>query len=360
MTRPRLRHARRAARPLRLVCLSATGQTTLRPTQRRRPCRRGRWCVGRRCSSGTEGLGEVYRESADGGFRVCPSICGTLAGRCGECDNNVARMEMRVTCRRLAVTLLLAALAQSLPGQPSHPSHPTRTPEYTFKVVRIFPHDPNAFTQGLVYGNGFLYEGTGLKGRSSLRKVRLETGEIVQRIDLAPEFFGEGITLLKNEVIQLTWQSQVGFVYNVSDFHLLRRFSYSGEGWGLTTNGHEIFMSDGTSEIRVLDAGTLAEKRRIKVRDRDTAIDQLNELEFVDGEIFANVWQTDRIARISPQSGKVVGWIDLKGLLSPIYRLESGAVLNGIAYDSRRKRLFVTGKLWPNIFEIRLVPKQLK
>ena len=267
---------------------------------------------------------------------------------------------MRVTCRRLAVTLLLAALAQSLPGQPSHPSHPTRTPEYTFKVVRIFPHDPNAFTQGLVYGNGFLYEGTGLKGRSSLRKVRLETGEIVQRIDLAPEFFGEGITLLKNEVIQLTWQSQVGFVYNVSDFHLLRRFSYSGEGWGLTTNGHEIFMSDGTSEIRVLDAGTLAEKRRIKVRDRDTAIDQLNELEFVDGEIFANVWQTDRIARISPQSGKVVGWIDLKGLLSPIYRLESGAVLNGIAYDSRRKRLFVTGKLWPNIFEIRLVPKQLK
>jgi glutamine cyclotransferase len=168
---------------------------------------------------------------------------------------------------------------------------------------------------------------------------------------LAPEFFGEGITLLKNEIVQLTWQSQIGFVYNLSDFHLLRQFSYPGEGWGLTTNGknNELFMSDGTSEIRVLDSGTLAEKRRFTVRDGDTPIDRLNELEFVDGEIFANVWQTDRIAR--------VGWIDLKSLLSPIYRLESGAVLNGIAYDSTRKRLFVTGKLWPSVFEIRIVPK---
>jgi glutaminyl-peptide cyclotransferase len=269
-------------------------------------------------------------------------------------------MEMKVTHRRLAIAFVLAAVAQSLLGQSSHHSHATRPPEYTFKIVRTFPHDPTAFTQGLAYFDGFLYEGTGLKGRSSLRKVRLETGEIVQRVDLAPEFFGEGITLLKNEVLQLTWQSQMGFVYNVSDFRLLRRFSYLGEGWGLTTNGREIFMSDGTPEIRVLDAGTLAEKRHFTVYDGDTPIDQLNELEFVDGEIFANVWQTDRIARISPQSGKVVGWIDLKGLLSPIYRLESGAVLNGIAYDSNRKRLFVTGKLWPSIFEIRLVPKQLK
>jgi glutamine cyclotransferase len=267
---------------------------------------------------------------------------------------------MRVIGRGLAVAFLLAALAQSVLGQSSHPSHATRPPEYTFKVVQAFAHDPNAFTQGLAYADGFLYEGTGLKGRSSLRKVRLETGEIVQRVDLAPEFFGEGITLVKDRVIQLTWQSQVGFVYNLSDFHLLRRFSYSGEGWGLTANGREIFMSDGTSEIRILDAGTLAEKRRLTVRDGDSPIHQLNELEYVDGEIFANVWQTDRIARISPSNGKVVGWIDLTGLLSPIYRLESGAVLNGIAYDSNRKRLFVTGKLWPSVFEIRVVPKQLK
>ena len=269
-------------------------------------------------------------------------------------------MEVRVSCRRLGVAFLLAALGQSLLGQNSHRLHQRRPPEYTFKIVRTFPHDPTAFTQGLAYSDGFLYEGTGLKGRSSLRKIHLETGEIVQRVDLAPEFFGEGITVFKNKVIQLTWQSQIGFVYNLSNFHLLRPFSYSGEGWGLTTNGREIFMSDGTSEIRVLDTGALAEKRRFTVRDGDTPVDQLNELEFADGEIFANVWQTNRIARISPQSGKVVGWIDLKGLLSPIYRLESDAVLNGIAYDSNRKRLFVTGKLWPRIFEIRVIPKQLK
>jgi glutaminyl-peptide cyclotransferase len=267
---------------------------------------------------------------------------------------------MRLICGELAFAFLLAILTQPLSGQPSHPSQAEGPPEYTFKIVRTFPHDPTAFTQGLAYRDGFLYEGTGLKGGSSLRKVRIETGEIVQRVDLAPEFFGEGITLLKNSVIQLTWQSRMGFVYDRRDFRLLRRFSYSGEGWGLTTNGREIFMSDGTSEIRVLDGSTLAEMRRFTVHNGSTPIDQLNELEFVEGELYANVWQTDRIARISPQSGKVIGWIDLKGLLSPIYRLESGAVLNGIAYDSIGKRLFVTGKLWPSIFEIRLVPKLLK
>ena len=265
---------------------------------------------------------------------------------------------MRATLRQLAVAFLLVVMSHPLLGQSHPPRHATRTPEYTFNIVHSFPHDSNAFTQGLAYRDGFLYEGTGLNGRSSLRKVCLDTGEVVQRINLAPELFGEGITLLKNEVIELTWQSHVGFVYNLRDFHLLRRFSYSGEGWGLTTNGREIFMSDGTSRIRVLDPITLAEKRHFTVRDGDTPIDQLNELEFVDGEIFANVWQTDRIARISPQTGKVVGWIDLKGLLSPIYRLAPGAVLNGIAYDPDRKRLFVTGKLWPNVFEITLVPKR--
>jgi len=271
-------------------------------------------------------------------------------------------MEIRTSHRHLAlatIAFLVLAPAPSLAGQAVRGVQATRPPEYTFKVVRTFPHDPDAFTQGLAYRNGFLYEGTGLKGRSSLRKVRLETGEVVQRVDLAPEFFGEGIALLKNEVVELTWQSQAGFVYNLSDFHLLRRFSYPGEGWGLAVNdqGNELFLSDGTAEIRVLNGDTLREKRRITVHDGDTPVTQLNELEFVEGEIFANVWQTDRIARISPQSGEVVGWIDLTGLLSPVYRLESGAVLNGIAYDSDRKRLFVTGKLWPTLFEIRLLPK---
>jgi glutamine cyclotransferase len=247
--------------------------------------------------------------------------------------------------------------AQFISGQSSHAARPRRPPEYTFKIVRDYPHDAAAFTQGLVYRDGFLYEGTGLNGRSSLRKVRLETGEVVQHVDLPGEFFGEGIAVVKNKVIQLTWQSHVGFVYNLSDFKLLRQFSYPGEGWGLTSTSREIFMSDGTAEIRVLDATTLKEKRRFRVHDGATSIDRLNELEFVEGELFANIWQTDRIARISPQSGKVVGWIDLTGLLSPVYRRRSDAVLNGIAYDSTHKRLFVTGKLWPKIFEIQLVPK---
>jgi glutamine cyclotransferase len=266
-------------------------------------------------------------------------------------------MNVRTSPRLLAIAFLLTAVTRVLPGQSSHQTPSSRPPEYTFKLVHVFPHDPGAFTQGLAFRDGFLYEGTGMNGRSSLRKVRLDTGEIVQRVDLASEYFGEGITLLKDEVVQLTWRSQTGFVYNLSDFRWLRQFPYSGEGWGLATNGRELFMSDGTAQIRVLDPETFAEKRRFTVRDGDTSIEQLNELEFVEGEIFANVWQTDRIARISPQNGKVVGWIDLTGLLSPVYHREAGAVLNGIAYDSNRKRLFVTGKLWPSVFEILLVPK---
>jgi glutamine cyclotransferase len=245
-------------------------------------------------------------------------------------------------------------------GQSARPAGAKRPREYTFKVVHVFPHDPEAFTQGLVYHDGLLYEGTGLNGRSSLRKVRLETGEVVQRVDLPNDYFGEGIAVVKDEVIQLTWQSHVGFVYKLSDFSFLRQFTYPGEGWGLTSRDNALYMSDGTAEIRVLDASTLKQERRITVYDGATPVDQLNELEFVDGEIFANIWQTDRIARISPQSGKVVGWIDLSGLLSPVYRRRSDAVLNGIAYDSTHKRLFVTGKLWPSVFEIQLVPKASK
>ena len=254
-----------------------------------------------------------------------------------------------------ALRLFVAGSALALFGLSA-----ARPAEYTFEVVHVFPHDPTAFTQGLEFHAGFLYESTGLNGRSSLRKVRLETGEVDQRVDLSPEFFGEGITLLHDEIYQLTWRSEVGFVYSARDFRLLRRFSYTGEGWGLTNNGHEIFMSDGTAELRVIEAGTFKEKRRFKVHDGTRAIDQLNELEWVEGEIFANVWQTDRIARISPTTGDVLGWIDLAGLLSPVYKVEPGAVLNGIAYDPAQKRLFITGKLWPNLFEIRLVRKRSK
>jgi glutamine cyclotransferase len=266
----------------------------------------------------------------------------------------------KIACSGFAAALLFTILAGTAFSQSAHHAQAMRPPEYTFKIIHVYLHDSAAFTQGLIYHDGFFYEGTGLNGRSSLRKVRPETGEVVRRVDLEPQFFGEGITLFKNEIVQLTWQSQIGFIYNLSDFHLLRQFSYPGEGWGLTTIGNEIFMSDGTAEIRILDGGTLKEKRRLKVHDGSTPVTELNELEFVAGEIFANIWQTNRIARISPQSGKVVGWIDLTGLLSPIYRLQEGAVLNGIAYDAARKRLFVTGKLWPSVFEIQLVPKQQK
>lgn len=254
------------------------------------------------------------------------------------------------------LAVMLLSSASLLSGQ-SIRKGPPPVPEYTFRVVKSYPHDRKAFTQGLVYRDGFFYEGTGLNGRSSLRKVRPETGEVVQRVDLPQEFFGEGIALIRNEIIQLTWKSQAGFVYNLSDFRFLRQFSYPGEGWGATSNASEIFMSDGTDEIRVLDGSTFREKRRIKVHDGSAPITELNELELVEGEIFANVWQTNRIARISPQTGKVTGWIDLSGILSPMYRLEMDAVLNGIAYDAAGKRLFVTGKLWPAIFEIKLIPK---
>jgi glutamine cyclotransferase len=269
---------------------------------------------------------------------------------------------MKLTAfRRSSVTLLfVTALAAIVPGQSADPIRGTLPPEYTFKVVRTFPHDTSAFTQGLEYRDGFLYESTGLNGRSTLRKVRLETGDVVQRIDLAPELFGEGITIYKDEVIQLTWRSHMGFVYDLNDLRLLRHFSYSGEGWGLATDSRRIFMSDGTPSIRVLDPNTLEERRHFTVEDRGVRIERLNELEFVGGEIFANVWQTDRIARIEPQTGKVVGWIDLRGLLSPIYRLGDDAVLNGIAYDPIGKRLFVTGKMWPMIFQITLTPKHVE
>jgi glutaminyl-peptide cyclotransferase len=255
---------------------------------------------------------------------------------------------------RLVVVFLLTAWRPFLIGQAS----PKTPSEYTFAVVRVFPHDTTAYTQGLTYHDGFLYEGTGRNGRSSLRKVQLETGAVIQHVDLGPEFFGEGITIIRDRVFQLTWKSGVGFVYDLNSFHLLRQFAYSGEGWGLTTDGRELFLSDGTPEIRVLNAETFQEERRLRVHDGATPVDQLNELELVEGQIFANVWHKNRIARISPRTGEVFGWINLTGLLSPIFRLEPEAVLNGIAYDPIRRRLFVTGKLWPSVFEIQLSAKR--
>jgi len=229
-------------------------------------------------------------------------------------------------------------------------------PLYGYRVVNVYPHDASAFTQGLQYLDGYFYEGTGLNGRSSIRKVTLETGKVLQQRTVPGEFFGEGITVWKNDLFELTWQSHVAFVYDRATFEPKQRFTYPGEGWGLTSDGTNLVMSDGTDELRVLDPVTFAEKRRIKVTAGGIALRNLNELEYMKGEILANIWMTDYVARVAPDSGRVTAYIDLRGLLTATERANTD-VLNGIAYDAKQDRLFVTGKLWPKLFEIKLVKK---
>ncbi|WP_269716950.1 glutaminyl-peptide cyclotransferase [Caulobacter sp. NIBR2454] len=230
------------------------------------------------------------------------------------------------------------------------------TPEYGYQVVQALPHDPKAFTQGLFYKDGAFYESTGQHGQSSIRKVDPATGRVLQIQPLDQQYFGEGIIDAGDRIVQLTWRHEVGFIYGLGDFKPQGRFTYAGEGWGLTRDDRRLFMSDGTADIRILDPKTLQETGRIHVTDAaGRPVDQLNELEWVKGEIYANIWQTDLIARIDPASGKVTGWINLSGLLPDTDR--AGAdVLNGIAYDAVADRLFVTGKLWPKMFEIKLTP----
>ena len=229
-------------------------------------------------------------------------------------------------------------------------------PLYGYRIVNVYPHDASAFTQGLQYLDGYFYEGTGLNGRSSIRKVTLETGKVLQQRTVPGEFFGEGITVWKNDLFELTWQSHVAFVYDRATFEPKKRFTYPGEGWGLTSDGTNLVMSDGTDELRVLDPVTFAEKRRIKVTAGGIALRNLNELEYMKGDILANIWMTDYVARVAPDSGRVTAYIDLRGLLTATERANTD-VLNGIAYDAKQDRLFVTGKLWPKLFEIKLVKK---
>ena len=251
---------------------------------------------------------------------------------------------------------ILATAAAAISGL-LHAAPPQPTPVYGYRIVHVYPHDRTAFTQGLEYRGGFLYEGTGLNGQSTLRKVELASGKVLKSVPLDSKYFGEGITVLDRRVIELTWQSHRGFVYDRDTFQTIRSFDYPGEGWGLANDGRQIFMSDGSAEIRCRDPSTLEETRRFTVHDGQTPVRFLNELEYVAGEIFANVWLTDRIARISPMDGQVTGWIDLSGLLSASDLAAGANVLNGIAYDSLSDRLFVTGKLWPRLFEIQLVRK---
>jgi glutaminyl-peptide cyclotransferase len=263
-------------------------------------------------------------------------------------------MGMRLTSAIVAMLALFGAPRVPGGSVAQQPSTSASLPAYGYTVVHTYPHDPRAFTQGLQYVDGFLYEGTGQNGQSSIRKVKLETGEVVQRRDIAAQYFGEGITVWKSELVQLTWQSGVALVYDRQTFAPRRTFRYSGEGWGLTEDGVGLVMSDGTDSLRFLDPETFAERRRLKVTATGEAVRNLNELEFVKGEIFANVWMTDYVARIDPTSGKVTGWIDLRGLLTDRERASTD-VLNGIAYDSAGDRLFVTGKWWPKVFEIKLL-----
>ena len=254
----------------------------------------------------------------------------------------------------LFASLLLAAPTRAAETPPG-------VPVYDPEVVHAYPHDPHAFTEGLFYLRGFLYESTGIEKQSTIRKVRLETGEVVQRIDLPPEYFGEGIVDWHGRLISLTWKSQRGFIFDLRTLEQTGQFEYPGEGWALTRNDKEIFMSDGTPELRVLDPRSLAETRRIKVTLGGKPLSNINELEWVKGEIFANVWETPWIVRIDPASGRVTGAIDLSRLL-PREDVVAGQtdVLNGIAYDAAKDRLFVTGKNWPSLFEIELVRKPAK
>lgn len=256
-------------------------------------------------------------------------------------------MNLLMSCRAIAIALVLTAAALAHAAD-------------TYHVVHAYPHDQQAFTQGLVYVNGHLYESTGIEGRSSLREVDLETGRILQFHVVPDQYFAEGLTDWKNMLIQLTWQSHVAFVYDRATFRLLRTLHYDGEGWGLTHDTKSLILSDGTATLRFFDPETFHEVRRITVKDSGKPVTQLNELEYIHGEIYANIWHSDRIARISSATGRVLGWIDLKGLMPRDQLSNDEAVLNGIAYDTAHDRLFVTGKLWPKVFEVTIIPGKAK
>jgi len=256
------------------------------------------------------------------------------------------------------------ALPPTVPPTPLPTATPAPSPTPTpaapsvdsYQIENTYPHDPAAFTQGLVFDNGILYEGTGLWGESTLRQVALESGLVLRSVSLEDQYFGEGITVFGDRIFQLTWQEGTGFVYDKNSFERLQTFTYPHEGWGITHDGQRLIVSDGTPTIRFWDPNTLQEISRITVRDENGPINRLNELEFINGEIWANIWLTDLIARIDPATGAVRGYIDLAGILDSSTLSQPVDVLNGIAYDATTGRIFVTGKLWPSLFEISVVP----
>ena len=260
-----------------------------------------------------------------------------------------------------AKTFFLTALALLLPicsscqsGTATTAGANGKTPRYSYEVVKVYPHDQEAFTQGLVFRDGKLLESTGQEGRSTLRSVDLDSGQALKKINLAAQYFGEGVTVLDGKVYQLTWQHHLGLIYDYQTLQQISQFSSAGEGWGLTNDGHSLILSDGSNRLRFMDPGSFNVTKTIAVTDNGKPVNKLNELEYIHGEVFANIWHDQRIVSINPQTGAVTSWIDCSGLLSQSEMRDQEAVLNGIAFDSVNERLFVTGKLWPKLFEIRI------
>ena len=246
-----------------------------------------------------------------------------------------------------AVVLVAAGVAAWNQSQNAAVDSPTR---YTYRIVNTYPHDTNAYTEGLVFSNNSLFESTG--EQSSLRRVNLTSGVVLQEFQLPSEYFGEGLTAVDGKLLQLTWQNGIGFVYDVETFGLLGNFSIATQGWGLTYDGSNLIMSDGTSKVYFLNPATYEVVGQVSVKDGNNSVTNINELEYINGDVYANIWMTQKIAIINPQTGQVKGWIDLTG----IYQGQGfDDVLNGIAYDKQADRLFVTGKDWPNLYEIKIV-----
>lgn len=261
---------------------------------------------------------------------------------------------MRICLGRVVVALVSLYLGTGCAVLPSRAAAPTSG----YQVVAKFPHSTGSYTEGFLFLDGLFYEGTGLEGHSALMAIAPSTGQPIQKRELPPQYFGEGIVDWGANLYEWTWQSHVCFVFDRFSMRPVKQFTYTGEGWGMTHDKTGIITSDGTSTLRFRNPATFAETRHIVVHDGSKAIDQLNELEYVKGEIYANVWHDDRIARISPRDGRVLGWIDLHGILPDSQRVNAESVLNGIAYDAAHDRLFVTGKQWPAIFEIKVVPRR--
>jgi glutamine cyclotransferase len=289
-----------------------------------------------------------WEEDAPAAGRIPPLEKGEVGGDRPHAAPDFAQILRAV---RSALATFISLLSIVPPAQAAEPKR------FTYEIVATYPHDPNAFTQGLFFAHGKLYEGTGLVGRSTLREVDLKSGKVLRKIDLPPHVFGEGVALHGDEIVTITWKDGAGSVFDRKSFRKTRGFAYAGEGWGITSDGARLIMSDGTDALRFFDPATLAETSRVAVTLNGKPLTRLNELEFIDGAVFANVWQTNAIVRIDPKTGAVTAVADMRGLREKLGDAPGADVLNGIAWDPKTRRLFVTGKNWPKLFEVRLVPK---